>query len=203
MKSKTRYNVRLSQRRGVSVRLGDEADVPVIHRLLVQTGQRNGFEADSEALLRHWFEVLRPHHLQLFLAEHEDEPVSALLAVTFGDTVVYKRGAWSGRHGALRPNEALHWAAMMWGRYAGFHRYDFDGIEPAVARRVLRGEPDGAGESVTRFKLGFGGDVVMLPESLLHLGGAVPRRAYEVMGARLASLKRVKRVKRVLRRLKS
>ena len=41
-----------------------------------------------------------------------DEPVSAMLAIPFGDTVVYKRGAWTGEHGALRPNEALHWAAI-------------------------------------------------------------------------------------------
>ena len=43
MKSKWRYNVRLAQRRGVTVRRGDEADLAHFYRLYAETGRRDGF----------------------------------------------------------------------------------------------------------------------------------------------------------------
>ncbi|MFA9432453.1 lipid II:glycine glycyltransferase FemX [Egicoccus sp. AB-alg2] len=188
MRTKTRYNIRVAERRGVEVRHGGADDLPTFHRLLVATGQRQGFEAPSLDYFRRWFELLGARgHLQLFLAEYGGEPVSGMLGVTFGSTFVYKRGAWSGEHSGLHPNEALHWAAMRWARDAGYRRYDFDGIERSVAERVAGGHPlpKEAVSSVTRFKLGFGGEVILLPSSRLLLPGRFQRRLYRLAGRRL------------------
>jgi lipid II:glycine glycyltransferase (peptidoglycan interpeptide bridge formation enzyme) len=85
--------------------------------------------------------------------------------------VIYTRGAWSGQHGSRRPNEALHWAAIQWAKRQGFRYYDFDGIQARTAKRIVKGEPlpDSMLQSVTRFKLGFGGRVVLLPGSYSYI----------------------------------
>jgi peptidoglycan pentaglycine glycine transferase (the first glycine) len=197
MHKKTRYNIRLAQRRGITVRQGDQRDLPDFHRLLVATGRRQGFEPAAEAHYRRWFDILGlSGHLRLFIAERRNEPVSAMLAIGFGDTVVYKRGAWSGEHGELRPNEALHWAAIQWAHGSGYQWYDLDGIDRAPAELVLRGQPvpEHYLSSVTRFKLGFGGEVLLLPDSQLLLRGATSRWLYSRVGARLVRQRRLRRV---------
>jgi len=168
MHASTRYNIRLGLRRGVVVRQGTERDLPVICRILETTGQRQGFAPEGEAYLSEMHRILAPRGwLRLFIAEYQGEPVSAGLAICFGDTVFYKRGAWSGRHGKHRPNEALQWEIIRWAKAQGYRTYDFEGIDPACARAVMRGEPipESLSHTVTSFKLGFGGEVAFFPDA--------------------------------------
>ncbi|MFB3818317.1 MAG: lipid II:glycine glycyltransferase FemX [Candidatus Methylomirabilales bacterium] len=166
MHPRTRYNVRLGLRRGVVVRQGTAADVPLYCRLMAATGQRQGFAPEPETYIAELHRLLAPRGwLALFVAEYQGEPVSAALAVCFGDTVCYKRGAWSGSQGKHRPNEALQWEMIQWARSKGYRHYDFEGIDAGVARALLQGEtPDLARHTVSSFKLGFGGRPVLLPE---------------------------------------
>jgi lipid II:glycine glycyltransferase (peptidoglycan interpeptide bridge formation enzyme) len=93
--------------------------------------------------------------LKLNIVEQDGEVISAAWLVPFGNTVVYKRGAWNGRCGELRPNELMHWSAILWAREHGYRYYDFDGVRLS--------EPE---HTVSTFKLGFGGEVVPLPATL-------------------------------------
>ena len=43
MKQKTRYNIRLSAKKGVTVRQGSAEDIPVFNQLMFTTGARNTF----------------------------------------------------------------------------------------------------------------------------------------------------------------
>jgi peptidoglycan pentaglycine glycine transferase (the first glycine) len=196
MRSKTRYNIRRAEKREITVRRARAEHLPTFHRLLELTAQRQGFRAGALSRYRHWFDVLGGKgHLELFLAEHRGEAVSGMLAVAFGDTVVYKRGAWSGRHGELRPNEALHWAAIRWAHHAGYRWYDLDGIDRTAAEAAVEGRavPEQHLQSVTRFKLGFGGKVMLLPDSLVLFRHAVLGRLYTRIGGRIGNAKRVRR----------
>lgn len=182
MKPKTRYNVLLSQRKGICVREGVPADLPAFYRLLEQTGQRQKFSPNRASYLTEMCRILgQAGQFKLFLAEFEDQAVSGMLAIPFGDTVIYKRGAWSGLHGNRRPNEALHWFAIQWAKARGFRYYDFDGIEARTAGRVAAGKPlpDSMLHSVTRFKLGFGGQVVLLPGSYYYIYHPLLRWSYQ------------------------
>ena len=81
--------------------------------------------------------------------------------------VQQKKGGWLGEHRDRHPNEALHWAAIQWAKAHGYRYYDFEGIDPAAAELALRGVPlpEPMRQSVARFKLGFGGEVRLLPRS--------------------------------------
>lgn len=175
MKPKTRYNVRRGLRSGLTVRQGVSADARRFHALLVRTAERQGFTPNS---LQYFVDFQRamPGDSELFLAEGASGPIAGILLVGFGDRVVYKRGAWSGRDGNLHPNELLHWTAMLWAKEAGYRYYDFDGIDPQVAAVIASGGalPREALVSVSRFKLGFGGDIVITPSSV----GYIPNRLF-------------------------
>ncbi len=170
MKSKTRYNIRYAERHGVTVREGTFDDLPLFQELLQKTADRNEFSPESLSYFQRMHELFAPPgHFQLLFAEHEGQTISSILLVAFGDTVIYKRGGWSGEKGNLRPNEALHWHAIRWAKEQGYHFYDFEGISRDAAQARLQGEdiPEEAMNTYTRFKLGFKGDVLVLPDTYL------------------------------------
>jgi lipid II:glycine glycyltransferase (peptidoglycan interpeptide bridge formation enzyme) len=115
--------------------------------------------------------------------------VAAVVAIPFGDTVIYKRGAWSGRQGNRRPNEVLHWTAIKWAKAQGYHYYDFEGIDPRAARAIVHGEPcpDSLTQSVTSFKLGFGGQVTLFPGAYNYVYNPFLRWAYNTVFPKIAS----------------
>lgn len=201
MKSKTRYNVRKGLRSGVEIRSGTADDLQTLHPLLVSTAERQGFVAPGEAYLEEmWGRLADSGRMVTFFADVDGETVAAILVTAFGDIAFYKRGAWNGRHGPAHPNEVLHWEAMRWAKRTGFTWYDFDGIERDVAESLIAGEDPGDLTSVTRFKLGFGGDVVLQPRSMILIPNPVARVGYRLAAPRLL---RIPAVKRVIRRLRS
>jgi len=165
MKSKTRYNIRLSQRKGVVVREGTDDDLDTFYQLLTLTGQRQGFTVSSRDYFNTLWNALGTRGAaKLFIAEVNGQPVSALLAIPFGDTVIYKRGAWSGAYSNYHANELLHWTVIQWAKAEGYRYYDFEGIDRAHAEAAIQGKPlPEENRSVGSFKLGFGGDVVVYP----------------------------------------
>lgn len=189
MKSKTRYNIRLGQRKGITVREGAEEDIGAFYQMLTATGERQGFVSNSEQYYVDQWRILEPHgYCKLFLAEYQGEPVSGLLAITFGDTVLYKRGAWSGRHGNLRPNEVMHWSAIEWAKSHGYRYYDFEGIDSDAARKMIADQPipKSALQSVTRFKTGFGGKIELLPKTYSYIDNRLLKWSYETAYPKIA-----------------
>lgn len=197
MKSKMRYNVRKALRSGATVRQGTSADVPTLHCLIGATASRQGFVVPPLAHFQAMHDILAVQdQARLFIAELEGVPVAAILAVTWGDTVVYKRGGWSGEASEHRPNELLHWTAIRWAKDNGYRWYDFDGIDPTVAEAVLRGEPipPSNTESVSRFKLGFGGTPVLLPAPLSFVPNPIFRLGYNHLFPRIGHVGPIRRL---------
>lgn len=188
MKRQTRQNIRRSEREGITVHEGTERDLHTFYGLYVATSQRQRFPLYSEEYFRRMWQVFEPHgHIKLFLARYGAEAVSALLIVPFGDTVIAKVLGWSGFHADRRPNEALFWASIQWAKGHGYRCFDFDGIDPAGARAVLRGEvlPESLQHSPDFFKLGFGGQVVLYPEAYDQVPNPILRWIYRKASPRV------------------
>jgi peptidoglycan pentaglycine glycine transferase (the first glycine) len=154
MKQKTRYNIRLAARRGVTVRQGDEVDLELFYQLYAETARRDVFPIRPAGYyLGVWQRFLADGRAGLLLAGVEGEDVAGLLLFVFGSAAWYMYGASSDRHRERMPNQLLQWEAMRWARAAGCDLYD------------LWGAPDTLDESdpmwgVLRFKLGLGGRLV-------------------------------------------
>lgn len=191
MKPKVRYNIRKGLRMGVSIREGIPDDVPLLHRLISGTAERQGFSPPPLDHVRAMHDRMAAQGFaKMFIAEVEGREVAAILTIPWGDTVIYKRGGWSGEGGEYRPNEVLHWTAMRWARDQGYRFYDFDGIEGHLVPVVLAGEPIPEEDlrSVSRFKLGFGGVPELRAPVLSYVRNPVARLAYDRLLPRLVHL---------------
>jgi lipid II:glycine glycyltransferase (peptidoglycan interpeptide bridge formation enzyme) len=169
MRQSTRKKIRQGERRGLVLREGRRDDFAAYHRIIEATSRRQGFTPyPSDYYETLWESFADRDGTCLLLAELDGEVLSATLVIAFGGVATCKMGGWSGGQSRVRPNEPMHFAAMRWAKRIGAHQYDFDGIDRGVANAVQRGGelPEEARRGVAHFKLGFGGRVVLLPETL-------------------------------------
>jgi lipid II:glycine glycyltransferase (peptidoglycan interpeptide bridge formation enzyme) len=154
MKQKTRYNIRLAQKKGVRIRVGSRADLDVLYRLYAETSVRDGFVIRSAEYYRDaWGSFVDAGLAQPFIAEAEGEPVSALILFKFARTAWYMYGMSRDAHREKMPNHLLQWEAMRWAKAQGCEMYDFWGAPD----KFVESDPMWG---VWKFKEGFGGQVV-------------------------------------------
>jgi len=160
MKQKTRYNIRLATKKGVTVRQGDAGDIKVFHNLSLATSDRDGFGVHSLEYYQACFDLFAPRRCALFIAEFEGEPIAALMAFCQGEQAYYFYGASANQYRNLMPSYLIQWTAIQWARQQGCTRYDLWGIpnaDPATLEAEFQNRSDGLW-GVYRFKRGFGGE---------------------------------------------
>ena len=180
MRRRTRRNVREALKRGVSVIEQNGDGLMEFQKLMLALCKRRNVTPNPASLkffLELW-ERFRPKGwIRLFFAMHGSEPVSAALAFTFGNWFRVWKVGWSGRHGNLKPNEALWWQMILWARQNGYRFFDFVEVNPEEARRMASGDTDGPSlETVTSFKLGFGAESRFLPGAYYYVFNPVLRK---------------------------
>ena len=160
MKQKTRYNIRLADRKGVSVQ--ESADVVRFFNLMQVTGRRDQFGIHS---LEYYQTAYNIHHpkgqCELFFAEYEGQLLAAVMVFAQGHRAYYFYGASSNQHRNLMAPYAVQWSAMRWARKNGCTQYDLWGV-PDHGFEVLEAEFTKRNDElwgVYRFKRGFGGDL--------------------------------------------
>ena len=152
--AKTRYNIRLAERRGVVVREASRGDLPVFYDILQETAIRDRFRVRSIAYFDSLWDLLVERGLaRLFLAEYEGGVIAGALAFLFGDQCWYVYGASSNRHRNVMPNYALQWAMISWAKERGCRVYDLRGVSGDLS-------PDNPLYGLYRFKRGFSGRLV-------------------------------------------
>jgi len=154
MKQKTRYNVRLAGRKGVSVRSGTAEDFEMLYRMYVETAVRDGFTIRGKKYyLAVWHSFFEGGMFVPLIAEVEGEPVAGLMLFYYGGTAYYLYGMSRDLHRKLMPTYLLQWEAVRTAKEKGCTSYDLWG-----APNVFDGSDSMAG--VYRFKRGLGGEVV-------------------------------------------
>ncbi len=163
MKPKTRYNIGLAQRKGVTVRQGSAADLRTFNRLMAETAQRDAFAVHSPAYYELAYRLFVPcGRAALLLAEYAGEALAGLMVFALGRTAWYFYGASSDRHRNLMSTYLLQWEAMRWARARGCTAYDLWGVpdaDEATLEAQFTERNDGLW-GVYRFKRGFGGRLV-------------------------------------------
>lgn len=152
MKSKTRYNVRYADRKGVKVSIdnSEEAFEEYI-RLLRKTTERQGFYAHGEEYQRKMWEGLRESGVaQLIKAEYEGEVLVTWILFDFGDSVYYPYGVSSRKHRNLQASSRVMWESILYAKKEGKKYFDMWG--------ALEPDPDKSDSwyGFHRFKEGFG-----------------------------------------------
>jgi len=155
MKPKTRYNVRLSARKGVRVREAGFDDLALWYELYKETCARNriylqGIDYFKTVLETEARECRSPAKVELLIAEVGSVPLAAMFLVYSHKRATYLYGASASAHRQYMAPHALQWEAIKRAKKRGCAEYDMFGVAPYPDRaHPLYG--------LYRFKRGFGG----------------------------------------------
>ncbi len=153
---KTRYNVRLAARKGVTTKFwgGDQEipdeDLSAFADIMQTTGKRDKFLVRSKEYFANMLGALGPH-ARLYMAYLDGLPISGAIASQYGDKTWYMYGASSNEHRNVMPNYLLQWEMIRWSVAGGCRIYDFRGVSGDLS-------PDNPLYGLYRFKKGFNGD---------------------------------------------
>lgn len=156
MKSKTRYNIRLAERKGVTVKVFDNADV--LYDLLRKTAQRDkGYAPHERSYYTKMIKGLAGNDtVHIFTAEYKGEFLAAIVVSFFGEVATYLHGGFNDSKRNLMAPYLCQWEGIKYAKEHGCKYYDFWGIA----------ESDDPGDSwagISRFKEGFGGEKLVFP----------------------------------------
>lgn len=153
MSQNTRRKVRTAEKKGVTIRPGTIADLPILYDLYRTTGERDHFlirpPSYYEQAWRSFIEAGLAHAL---IAEFEGKPIAHVILFHFGRKCWYFYGGSSNEERERMPNYLLQWEAIRWAKGQSYALYD------------MWGAPDVFDESDTmwgvyEFKRGFRGTV--------------------------------------------
>ena len=148
---KTRYNIRLAKRKGVVVKEGTREDLKDFHKIMIETGSRDGFIIRSLDYFEKMYDELAPKHMKLLMAYYEDKPISGIIPIMYGNKTWYLYGASSNQHRNLMPNYLLQWEMIRQAIQNKCDIYDFRGVSGVVDETHPQ-------YGLYRFKKGFGAE---------------------------------------------
>lgn len=132
-KQKTRYNIRLATKKGVTIEKREATDemVDEMYKLMGDTQGRAGFYLrPKHAFKAYWQSFARDAMGQFFVAVHEGEVLAAEYAMIFGKKAYYKEGGSSGAKRNLMAPYLLQYEVMRWARERGAKEYDLIAVPP-------------------------------------------------------------------------
>jgi lipid II:glycine glycyltransferase (peptidoglycan interpeptide bridge formation enzyme) len=160
MKPKTRYNIRLAQKKGVAVRPGSVDELQNLYRMYAETSARDGFVIrDTNYYHNVWHAFVRPATgrdqpcAEILVAEVAGIAVAAIFVFYFADRAYYIYGMSRATHRETMPNHLLQWEAIRRARARGCTCYDLWGAPDAF-------DTSDSMSGVYRFKDGLGGELV-------------------------------------------
>lgn len=161
LKPKTRYNIRLAEKRGIRVfRTRDEKYVRIFLDLIRRTADRKEITPHPSSYYEQLFRTLPEEMCHLFVAEYagsastgegsssmrDGEVLAANLLITFGTTATYLHGGSSDAHRDMMAPYLLQWEQMKFAKEYGCTEYDFGGVQSNIRS---------SWEGITKFKMGF------------------------------------------------
>ncbi|MDR1997263.1 MAG: peptidoglycan bridge formation glycyltransferase FemA/FemB family protein [Candidatus Margulisbacteria bacterium] len=149
---KTRYNIRLAGRKGVTVSgLNNEDELKDFYRIMEQMSARQEYALQPYAYYKYIWQNLPL--AKIYLAKHEHKIIGGVVVFTYKSMAYYMYGAFDSAHRSLMGNYLIHWEIMRRGQAAGLHYYDLQGV-PLVKDEIhpMHG--------FYRFKKGFNGQEV-------------------------------------------
>ncbi len=149
---KWRYNIRLSERKGVECRVCSKEALDDFYMLMLETGKRDGFCIRSREYFGRMLDSLG-EHCRLYMCYYEGHAVSGAIAVQYAGKTCYVYGASTSMYRNVMPNYLMQWNMICWAIENNCVLYDFQGIP-------FYKDETHPNYGVYRFKRGFNGEVV-------------------------------------------
>ena len=160
MKPKCRYNIRLAEKKGITVRTWD--DISAFHEMMTVTGGRDNFGVHSKEYYQRAYELFHQKGTcELLVAEFEGKPLASLMVFSNAKRAWYVYGASNDQERNRMPTYLLQWEAIRWAKARGCDEYDLWGV-PDENEETLEANFETRHDGlwgVYRFKRGFGGQL--------------------------------------------
>jgi lipid II:glycine glycyltransferase (peptidoglycan interpeptide bridge formation enzyme) len=198
--SSTRYNIRKSQRKGVSIEVGTEADLPAFYALMQVTSDRGDFSIRSLDYYEHeWRAFSQLGQARLLVAYHDGTAIAAQMPFYFGEHAATFHAGSLSEYGNLKAGYLMMWTAMCWAQERGCRTFDLWGIPDEVGELTARGEPIPEGKTgglwgVYYYKQAFRGQVVYYVGAYDYVYTPLPYQVLEFATSHLGSLDRLAQV---------
>lgn len=146
MHSKTRYNIRLAEKKGVTIEI-DNTKYKEFNELLKKTTDRQQITLFGE---KYFKELLNLPFVKLYLAKYNGQYIAANIMIFWNHTATYLFGASNYEFRAIMAPHLLQWEAIKDAQKQNCWFYDFWGAAP----------PNATGREqnwfgFTKFKMGF------------------------------------------------
>ncbi|HMV95352.1 MAG TPA: peptidoglycan bridge formation glycyltransferase FemA/FemB family protein [Anaerolineales bacterium] len=167
MKPKCRYNIRLAEKKGITVRAW--SDISAFHEMMTVTGGRDNFGVHSKEYYQRAYELFHPiGTCELLVAEFEGRPLASLMVFSNAKRAWYVYGASNDQERNRMPTYLLQWEAIRWAKTRGCEEYDLWGV-PDEQEETLEANFETRRDGlwgVYRFKRGFGGQLKRAAQAL-------------------------------------
>lgn len=148
MKGKTRYNIRLAEKKDVKIFYTRKKEyIDIFCDLVETTANRKSVTFHSREHYQKMFDNIPSDMMQLYVAQYNDKIIAVNIISFYGGVATYLHGATSDEHRNVMAPFLLQWQAIRDAKEKECQWYDFGG--------VFSGSDDEGKKGVTRFKLGF------------------------------------------------
>lgn len=151
MKQKTRYNIRLAEKKGVKI-IEDKRYMDEFIRLTKIMAKRHGIVAHPDEYYQKMIKKIKGDTLKLYIAEYQGKIIAANLVMIYGNTCTYLHGASDDDYRNVMAPFLLQWKQIKNAKDFGCKKYDFGGVK-------INSKAGKSWEGVTRFKTGFSPNV--------------------------------------------
>ena len=159
MKQKTRYNIRLAEKKGVKIvetknfsSQNPESDFEKFWEIMQATSARNKFRLHPKNYYKQMLSADDKEDndlkIKLFLAKYNNKIIAVDIVCFFGNTATYLHGASLSEFRSIMAPNLLQWHVIKLAKTQGYKYYDFYGID------------EKKWPGVTKFKKGFGGEEI-------------------------------------------
>lgn len=155
---KTRYNVRLAVKKGVTVRVGKPSEIDKFIKLQKETAKRNGFYLHPDNYYRTVFEIFNKEKMaELVVGEFKGKILTAWMLFFFKDVAYYPYGGSASEMRNLMHSNIVAWEALKIAKDRGAKEFDMWG---ALGRNPNEKDP---WFGFHKFKSGYGGRLAEFP----------------------------------------
>jgi len=176
MHPKTRYNIRLAQKKGVIVKeMSDEKGFEIFSELYFDTCKRQKYFGHTPRYHKVIWDALKKNIAHILIAFYNDIPLAAYELFYFDNALYYPYGGTSLEYRNVMAANLLMWEAIKLGKKLGALYFDMWG---SLAPQYEESHP---WSGFTRFKEGYGGKFVQFSGSFDLIINPIGYRIYNMV----------------------